>query len=335
MALRVLGLLFVGLLLGGCEAKPPASGSAPQKTAAPPCATQSPCRLLIRFGYTTKGLNGLQPSSPLTHSAVAGCRRTRRERQLCLLDRVAARNTASIRRAFRASGLSGTRQWPTVVFDYSVDTAPSDSPGGTDIDGNEMDGATFNNRLLSEIAKTKPDLAERAQIRVVFTGLGAVLGGCVANSAARDGVIVMPACLSGYAADIEDLLFLHEAGHTFGAAHNDNGAPQPCVATAGALGPPACAWEQRLDPGPTDPASLRLEPRAFCTLVGQFNYWADFCRAHKGGENGGGWIREYSHPGKCRTPGWEAYDCGDATHDAVSVMRRRLPYVAARTAGAW
>jgi hypothetical protein len=317
-----------------------------QMTPAPvkACTAANPCRIHIRFGYTKRGFEGMWPLTRGDERALAPCINTRRDVRRCLLDRVAKENTAALRLAFQRSGLSGTAQHPTVLLDYSVATKPSDAyfSANTDVDAGPIPGGLFNRRLLDELNTTLPILTGRSQIVVVFSGLTGMLGGCVANSVSREGLVILPACLTNhYAAkpdwaQAEQLIFLHEVGHVFGAAHNDNGNPQPCIPGKGALSPPACAWEQRLDPGPTDRAALQLEPRAFCTLVGQYNYGGDtFCRAHRGGENGGGWIREYSHPGKCRTPGWEAYDCGDAGHDAVSVMNRRLPFVAARTAGRW
>ena len=168
------------------------------------------------------------------------------------------------------------------------------------------------------------------------------MGGCVANSVSRDGLVLMPGCvaadyLAGRGADrTEELLFLHEVGHVFGAWHNDFGNPQPCrMAAEHRDAPTACAWETCTDKAPCPRSRLIDEPNAFCTLVGQYNFGSGdtFCRAHRRGEQGAGWIREYSHPGACHTPGWGAWPCGDAGHDAVSAMKARASRVAAQRAG--
>src|SRR5262249_38098092 len=136
---------------------------------------------------------------------------------------------------------------------------------------NFVDGGRFNGLMLDWLrGRGEMRRWSRAnQVIVVFTGLQNPLGGCVANSVQRGGLIGGPRCTISDSGRNEELLFLHELGHDFGAAHNDWANPQPCGDAA--TGASNCAWETCLD-GPCGRERLMDEPAAFCTLVGQYNY---------------------------------------------------------------
>ncbi|MDQ0464184.1 hypothetical protein QO010_001965 [Caulobacter ginsengisoli] len=326
------GAIFLangGLRLPG--ASQPATGA---------CTADAPCEIRILFAYTSQGAKVLQPSLDFEREAIASCAKTGRDPSLCVLDRVANEDVAALRQAFLTSGVTQLTDGrpnivfaPPVVMDRAIDEGAAmrlDTPA------NYGSPSAFNKQLLGWLpeARSLRGKARKVNLVVVFTGMRGPEDACYADSLQNNGYILMPACLvRGYVAVPRiafdhQLLFLHEVGHLFGAFHNDNGNPQPCsVAAASRRDPRGCAWEQCLA-RQCSTEQLAEAPDAFCTLVGQYNYNGGptgerFCRAHRAGEQGLGWIREYSHPGKCRLRGYEAYDCGDASHDAVGVMRAR------------
>ncbi len=307
------------------------------------CAADRPCRIRILYAYTAAGLAELEPRTAGEKAALAPCHARTGDYGVCVLERIAADDTASLDAAFRRSGitrLEGGR--PDIVFETIA--LPAHAVAGLDVagaaDGPSMDQPSnyfpapeFNRRMLGWLPATRLFRHEGrdAALVVVFTGLRDPSRACIYNSVQLSGIIVLPGCMAGgYTGDAalrlrEQILFLHEAGHAFGAGHNELGLPQPCKP-----GPTrACAWEACVG-RVCSPDDLVEAPDAFCTLTGQYNYgYADrFCRAHRRGEQGSGWILEWSHPGPCRTPGLETEACGDAGHDAVSVMRSRAWAVA-------
>jgi hypothetical protein len=322
--LAVLGILaWVGVTIManvGVDVSLNTPGDRPRAGA---CTPADPCEIRFAFAYTQSATRDLPPG---------------------LLIRVAREDLKAFRKALRISGvLQGRPGQPNiqivqpVVLDRAIDARQAsrvDQPAGW------RDPVGFNQRMLQWLPTTKAlePTARKVNVVVILTGLRGANGDCYANAASGDGYIVIPACLlDGYATDPKvvlghHIMFLHEAGHIFGAFHNDAGDPQPCrEATRSGKDPTSCAWEQCT--GRTCTAEeLRFAPDAFCTLVGQYNYKRapGGCRAHTGGYQASGWIMEFSHPGKCNSPGYEAYDCGDANHDAVSAIRRAAPRVAAK-----
>lgn len=306
------------------------------------CTAEAPCRVRILFQYTQAGLAQLQPRTVNERARLKACYAEHGDYGFCMINQIAKDDTAALEQAFLRSGVTEvTDGRPNIVFEApAVPLTPSNGvdwadPMRLDAYGAYADPAEFNVRLLDALPKNRlmKRYAKDYTLVVVFTGLvDQVDKGCLYNSVSRWGYVVLPGCVTaGYLlhprlALEEQLLFLHEAGHIFGAAHNDNGLPQPCAQAArSGFSPTACAYEACLDKA-CDKAGLELEPRAFCTLVGQFNYGGQdsFCRAHRGGEMGSGWVREYSHDGSCRTPGFEGRRCGDAAHDAATAMRARV-----------
>lgn len=289
------------------------------------CTAASPCEIRIAFAATDSAA---------------------RQMPAGLLKRVAREDLKALRRAFRISGvLDGRPGAPNIrivqpiVVDEPIDAFQSDR---IDMPAAWSDPAGFNARMLRWLpgARRLKATARKVNIVVVFTGMLGPNGECRANAVAGGGYLVIPGCLlNGYddpkVALNHRIMFLHEAGHLFGAFHNDNGNPQPCRdAAKSGKDAASCAWEQCTGPS-CSPQSLRFATDAFCTLVGQYNFdqgpnGKSYCRAHTGGYQGSGWIMEYSHPGKCRSPGYEAFDCGDANHDQVSAIRRTAPRVAAQ-----
>jgi hypothetical protein len=340
-----LGLLAAAWLwlpdaLGMSRAKPPVSV----------CTLDAPCRFRVMFAYTAAGLAQLEAPAR-DRAALRPCFQRYGDWGYCLARRMARENVEALSRAFEASGItqvSGSRR--SIAFLPGEVTATA-SPGldaGEDMrldNGSSYGlGAAFNGQMLDwlEGQGQITRWGREHQFIVVFTGLQGPLGGCAANSVSRDGLVLIPGCvawnyLEGTGADrTEELLFLHEIGHGFGAWHNDYGNPQPCrMAQQSGFAADACAWETCTDGAACARSRLIDEPKAFCTLVGQYNLGSGdtFCRAHHGGLQGSGWIEEYSHPGPCRTPGWERFACGDAGHDAVRQMRWRAPQLATQRAG--
>jgi hypothetical protein len=288
------------------------------------CTPAQPCEIRIAFAATDSAARGMPEG---------------------LLDRVARDDVAALRAAFQRSGVTVIEAGepdivfvPPVVVERPIDSGQIDR---FDMPASWSDPVGFNEAMLRWLpgARHLRATARRVNLAVVFTGMRGPDGACYANAVAGSGYLVIPGCLlDGYAGDAHiawnhRIMFLHEAGHIFGAFHNDNGDPQPCRdAARSGKAANSCAWEQCLGRA-CSADQLQFARDAFCTLVGQYNYnrgpdGESFCRAHRGGENGSGWILEYSHPGKCRTPGYEAFDCGDAGHDQVAVMRRQAPVVA-------
>lgn len=303
-----------------------APGGRPQGTDDGACTPAQPCEIRIAFAATDSAA---------------------RQMPAGLLKRVAREDLTALRRAFRISGiLEGRPGAPNIrivqpiVVDRPIDANQLDR---VDMPASWGDPVGFNQRMLHWLpsAKHLKPTARQVNIVVVFTGMQGSDGACYANAVAGSGYLVIPGCLLvGYEADPvirlnHKIMFLHEAGHLFGAFHNDNGDPQPCR-DAGKSGKAAtsCAWEQCIGRTCTA-AELQFAPDAFCTLVGQYNFnhgpdGRSFCRAHTGGFQGSGWILEYSHPGKCHTPGFETEACGDAAHDQVSAMKRAAWQLARR-----
>jgi hypothetical protein len=347
--LRATAILIAWVLLaiGG-----PRSADAAARSAPPPegrCTAAQPCTIRVMFYYTQEGLAALQPRTRAEQAPLKTCYDRVGNYGICLLGRVARDNVAALRDAFLRSGITEvTAGRPNIVFAPAA--LPAEGALGVDLRGMQridvpsgwFNAPQFNVRLLNALPKAPLMRQARSMnLVVVFTGLKSPDGDCIANSVHRDGLILLPGCLTnGYLASPErafgqQLLFLHEAGHAFGAFHNDTAAPQPCKDAAKAgFDPRSCAWETCTDRRCT-PVQMAMTPNGFCTLTGQFNYGYNdtFCRAHRKGEMGSGWIREWSHPGKCRTRGWERWDCGDARHDAVSVMKGRVWRVAHSAAG--
>jgi len=315
-----------------------------------PCSIEDPCRIRIAFAFTEEGRRAMTPATPEELALVAPCVRSGADPALCLLRRVAQDDVAALTTAFRRSGLIEERDgraslsFEAQVVEEAIDGGPQMR---IDIRSNHGAPPEFNRSLMNWLPDSRGlrRQAPEANIAIVFSGLRGPAGECFANSLASRGYVTSPACLlRGYhrkpVAAAHRIMALHEVGHLFGAFHNDFGDPQPCRdAARSGHSTTACAWEQCKGRTCTR-EELMFAKDAFCTLVGQYNYnrgptGRSFCRAHEGGEDGTGWIYEYSHPGKCRTPGFEAFDCGDATHDAVSAMRKRAPFVASRKAGRW
>ncbi len=316
--------------------RPPAAGPTPPAAAptiptGPPCTPEAPCRIRILFGATRRGLEAIRASNiDLRRGCAHGVG--------CLLPDVAKADTEELARAFEVSGVSQTSQGKrSIELTYDVLPMPIDDEEAAPIEDAHPEFPaskmtySIKDRLpsvkrLHDAAKAQP-----AYNAVVVFGRTSIVG-CYMNSLSGSGYVVLPACTTdGFWADKDArlkhvLLFLHELGHVFGASHNDAAHLQPCTTAQ------ACAWEQCTDKRCT-PEELAYAPHAFCTLVGQWDVLdpdgrASGCLAHTDGEQGTGWIREYSHPGSCRSPGFERFQCGDARHDAASVMRAGASRVA-------
>ena len=345
-------LIVLGLLAAGGWALHRSGGlSIFGLDGAPDCTAERPCRLTVAFAYTREGAAAMRPQHALERKGLETCLAAGGDPSYCLLSKVAQEDVAALREAFRRSGLltdaAGRRFVEIAPAMVVVEPIDGGSEMRIDIRSNHGAPAEFNRSLMAWLpdARRLRSLAKDADVVVVFSGMRGPEGECYADSLASRGYAILPGCtLRGYAAPQvtweHRLMALHEIGHLFGAFHNDAGWPQPCRdAARSGHDPTACAWEQ-CKGRVCSQQELRYARDAFCTLAGQYNFNAgptgdSYCRAHTGGENGRGWILEYSHPGKCRTPGFEAYDCGDAGHNAVATMRRRIPVVAARSPGRW
>lgn len=289
-----------------------------------PCTPKQPCEIRLLFTATDMASRSMPKG---------------------LLARVARDDVEALREAFIRSGVTQIQDArPSIVFaepiilDRPVDAGRINR---VDMPSGWGDPVGFNQRMLRWLpgAERLKGPARQVNIVVVFSGLHGRGGECWANALAGNGYLTIPGCLlNGYDRDPtialnHKIMFLHEAGHLFGAFHNDNGDPQPCRnAARSGMAATSCAWEQCTGRS-CNAEELRFATDAFCTLVGQYNFnrgpnGQSYCRAHRGGEAGSGWILEYSHPGKCRTPGFEAFECGDAAHDQVSAMKRRARAVA-------
>lgn len=323
------------------------------------CTPETPCRVRVLIAYTMEGLAQLERAAsvrlPQDRAArLRTCTEQVGNRTHCFLAQVATADQAALTEAFRISGITDNDRdgaHRSIVFDFdlipvgaSIDARESMR---IDRDNNYVGAASFNACLLKRLGarSNAPDTcnptdrssathwARGYQIVVVFTGLRSP-NGCIYNSIENDGVILIPACMTrGYfnrPVPQAQLMLLHEIGHTFGAAHNDNARPQPCGTPLRGLSATGCAWEQCLRPR----CDLRTTTDAFCTLVSQYNTTDTFCRVYRRGEGGTGWIREYSHPDNCATEGYRDYPCGDARHNARDAMRERAWTVAHSQASA-
>ena len=318
LVLAAVGWLVWAVASGELEVDVVRLSEDPQpRGAAGACTAEAPCEVRIAFAATDFAARSMPEGR---------------------LRRVAEDDLAALRLAFRRSGIEHVAIAAPTVLERPIDAGQMDR---VDAPANWTDPVGFNQRLLRWLPKAKGmrGPARRTNIVVVFSGFRGPGGACYANALAGGGYVVVPACmLDGYATDAEarmaqKVMLLHEIGHIFGAFHNDHGNPQPCrEASRFGKEPTSCAWEQCIG-RVCDAEELFSAPDAFCTLAGQYNYDAgpegrSHCRAHTGGEEGSGWILEYSHPGKCRTPGYEAQDCGDAAHDSAGTIQRMAAKVA-------
>jgi hypothetical protein len=312
----------------------------------------------IAFRYTEAALADIKRAQTTPASAQA-CMAKHKDSGYCLFDAVVEDDVKEIAVAFERSGITQTAgKKKSIVF---IADKPRPGPG---IDGGVAEnlradrptawrgGGAFNNNIVVSLSSNAAIKAFNASsdinIFVLLTGFRDAKGACIASSVQTNGFIVLPACmmtesvLSERHKVLQKLLFLHEAGHSFGAGHDDNADPgfQPCVG-------PAQVWvvdkttkrnslvTKNFDRRPG--CAYRYPPnvaanstRGFCTIMGHNNPSGKHCAAHRAGLAGTGWILEYSHtqPKKCATPLYQAIDCGDANHDNAKVMSANAPDVA-------
>lgn len=349
---------------------PPPAVAAPTCTVAAPCrinvlfayTSAGLEQLRLAADGQRDQLARVLPDPARAMARLRTCFASGRHHGVCLLNEIKVANVRALANAFQVSGITdiaGTHA--SIVFAGTTWTGqPIDTGDSVRQDAVEAYGSwpSFNSCMLAWLGGTdqardwnrNPIQCRRQdrsawmqatgrsqQIVVVFTGAHYARGGCGPESAANAGIIVTAAC-QAVAYDDEENMVLHEVGHVFGAWHNDNAGEHGQRCTQNDRG---CAWEACLRRSTTcTPDNLVFAQDAFCTLVGQSNYLSDFnnhyshCAAHRGGENGSGWIREYSHPGLCHLAGFTHETCGDDDrHNAVAEMRRMAPWVAAMRAG--
>lgn len=323
------------------------------------CTIEKPCTVRIAFRYTEAALADIKRVQTIPASA-QGCVAKHKDQGYCLFDDAVENDINEIAAAFERSGITQTKgKKKSIVF---LADKPRPGPG---IDGGVAanlradrptawrgSAGAFNNNIVVSLGSNAAiktfNASSDINIFVLFTGFRDAKDACGMNSVQTNGFIVLPACmiaesvLSERHKVLQKLLFLHEAGHSFGGGHDDNADPgfQPCVG-------PAQAWV-------TDPATRRStlvtkqfdrrpgcayryppnapanSTRGFCTILGYNNPSGKHCAAHTAGLAGTGWILEYSHtqPRKCATPPYQAIDCGDANHDNAKVMSANAPDVA-------
>lgn len=324
------------------------------------CTPDNPCTIRVAFRYTEAAFAEIARAKTVPAAAQA-CITKRKDQGFCLFSAAIDEDTAEITAAFERSGITQTKgKKKSIVF---LADKPS-SPPGIDAGVAENQRAdrpsawrggpgAFNSRtaglLVADDAIKTFNSASDINLFVLFTGFRDTKGGCPMNSVQTNGFIVLPACMIAEAAAsprhamLQKLLFLHEAGHAFGAGHDDYADPgyEPCVgqaqvwvtdpktkrstlATKQFDRRPACAYRY-----PSNAAANARQ--AFCTIMGYYNPSGKYCAAHTAGLMGTGWILEYAHTSpsvKCATPGYEKFNCGDATHDNAKVMAANAKDVA-------
>lgn len=342
----------------------------------------------ILFTYTQRGLAQLaragEGRSPELQPCIDRVRRANRERAIsairgyCMAELMARRNAASLQQAFRVSGVSPAVGVIGVV--NPIERAAAVDAGETDrVDDGQgyANLSHFNSVLIHWLTGTSNadrtiDFRGRGsarirewggqyQIIVVFSGLVRAGGPCPVEAVAspRYAVLTVAGCSAGAGgpramptAVKQELMFLHEVGHVFGADHDDNAdcteedsrgyCRQPHTRDLQPCHPNSrtCAWQacvvrtrQGLRQTACQPAQLATTRDAFCTLVGQWNVSQRHCISHRQGWRGTGWIREFSHPGRCNTEGYEQIDCGDQRHNATAAINANVATIASARAG--
>lgn len=356
--------------------------------ATPTCGSEYARCIRILFTYTRRGLAQLAHAGEGRRAELLPCiDRARRDRPslgiapitgYCMAELMARRDAASLRQAFRVSGVAPDVGVIGVVNPINRAAAVDEGEDNPVDDGRGYASLShFNDVLLNWLTGTSNrdetidfrgrgssrirEWGSHYQIIVVFSGLVRAGGPCPAEAVAspRYGVLTVAGCSAAAGGPRtmptgvkQEIMFLHEVGHVFGADHDDNAdcteedSPgycrqphtrdlQPCAPNSH-----ACAWEvcvtrtpQGLRQVACERAQLAATRDAFCTLVGQWNVSQRHCISHRQGWRGTGWIREFSHPGPCNTEGYTAIQCGDERHNATAAINANVTTIANARAG--